>query len=294
MDITYVARHGGHDNDDEGAIAHALEQLGHRVTRLSERASVADIEEIECDFVLCHRWERFDVMSKVSRPIVFWYFDLLVGDYDARLRLRFRRAWAGVAASLCHTGFCTDGDWVKFDRTGKLFCLRQGADERVVGKGESPQKFHKLLFTGIVAGSGRREHIQRLSERYSIHIVGGNGYKGRVHGRRLANLIASSEVVIAPIAPVTDYYWSNRVYLTLGFEGFLLHPCAHELAVQYEPDRELVVYKTVDESMALIDHYLDHPEKREEIARAGYERTINEHLYRHRCAELIRTVRERL
>lgn len=294
MRITYIARHGGHDNDDEGAIAYALEQLGHDVRKIPETCSVEEVNECPCDFVLFHKWERYSVMEQVKWPMAFWYFDLLTGDGDPRLKLHERRHWVHVATSRVVAGFCTDGDWVALDRTGKLVCLRQGADERKVGLGVPGATRYPLLFTGIVLGDERREHLARLRTRYPLRIVGAMGYKGRVHGRELADLIASSDIVFSPISPVTDRYWSNRVYLTLGFGGFLVHRYARDLTDDYAGGKEIVYYETVESSFDVIDYYLARPDERAEIAQAGYQRTINDHLYRHRVAKLIRVMEERL
>ena len=123
MRIVYIARHGGHDNDDEGAIGFALEQLGHQVIRLPETCKASLINAQSCDFVLSHKWEDFSQASQVKHPLVFWYFDLLCGDAAPQLRIRSRRRWIHTMTKLCAVGFCTDGDWVSLDRTGKLHCL---------------------------------------------------------------------------------------------------------------------------------------------------------------------------
>lgn len=293
MRITYIARHGGHDNDDEGAIGYALEQLGHTVTRLPESCSAEDVRAVPRDFILFHKWENMTVMERLKDlPMAFWYFDLLVGDGDPRLRMPMRRNWASVATSLCIAGFCTDGDWVALDRTNKLYCLRQGADERKVGPGVPGSFRPPVLFTGVLLGQERRAHLSRIVGLYHTHILGGQGYKDRIHGRELADMIASSSVVLAPVSPITDRYWSNRVYLTLGFQGFLIHRWARELAKQFAEGEEIVYYHSVQESIDLIDYYLPRVEERARIAKNGYERVVKSHLYRHRCEELIRVMED--
>jgi len=294
MRIIHVARHGGHDNDDEGAISYALEQLGHSVVRLSESCSLEDVDSLDADFILCHKWENLPLVSKTRHPVACWYFDLLFGDGDPRLRMHLRRAWAGPMASVCTLMCCTDGDWVSQDRTGKLRVLRQGADERKIGPGTSGRVRHKMVFTGVILGLRRRQFVKEVSGRYPLHVVGGRGYYDRVHGRDLADLLATYDIAVAPDSPVTDRYWSNRVYLTLGFGGFLLHPYAADLTKDYEPGSELVMYRNMDEFFELADYYLEHEDERRRIANAGYARTVSNHLYRHRCAELVKMMEERL
>jgi hypothetical protein len=294
MDIVYIARHHSGDNDDEGAITHALRQLGHRVVRLPETCSVEQVKAMGGDFVLFHKWDHADIY-RIPQPKVFWYFDLTLSD-DPQLsgRMRRRRDWIHRVLPHCVLGFCTDGDLVDADKSGKLRWLMQGADERKVGLG-SPLAFHSpLLFTGIVRGGAQRQHhVDLLKQTYGddLLILGANGRAGRKHGRELADIIASCAVVIAPIGPSTDHYWSNRVYLTLGFGGFLVHPLCGYLNQHYLLGDELVVYRTEEESIAMIDYFLKRPEERQAIAERGYLRTVANHLYRHRCEELVAEVR---
>jgi len=60
----------------------------------------------------------------------------------------------------------------------------------------------------------------------------------------------------------------------------------------FEPGREVVAYRTPDECAELIRHYLDDPAERTAIAQAGHQRTLKEHTYARRMAELVRLVGE--
>ena len=52
------------------------------------------------------------------------------------------------------------------------------------------------------------------------------------------------------------------------------------------PGEEVVAYKDSADCARLIAYYLSHPDERDEIARAGQRRTLDEHNYRGRMAEL--------
>ena len=69
--------------------------------------------------------------------------------------------------------------------------------------------------------------------------------------------------------------------------GFLL--CYHqaELEQYFEVGRECDVFRNEHELLEKVRFYLDHPAKRREIARAGQQRTLNEHLYSHRLKTLL-------
>lgn len=292
MNILYVAKHDSGDNDDEGAITYAIESLGHTVQRLDERKGVKAYKYRGYDFILFHKWRDLPTLRSLSAPKVFWYFDLVdYPDHTLAGRNQTRTNWMNEITPLVDLGFCTDGDWVAKDTTGKLVCLRQGADVRYAGMGISSQDRIPILFTGIRHGGIQRSNcVDALFYRYGNRFV----QKSGVHGRKLADLIASSRIVVAPEGPATDNYWSNRVYLTLGFGGFLIHPFCQQLVIDYEPGRELIYYRDRPEMFMLIDHFLMNPTKRREISQAALQRTLSEHTYTHRVQRLIEIVKERL
>lgn len=314
MNILYVARHGSGDNDDEGAIYHALRDLGHTVRNVHEKPrhrSLADQRAItdlsyEFDFCLFHKWPDPREVAEVRCPRAFWYFDMVQpvdGDQTLLARSQSRVDWMKKVVPHCVAGFCTDGDWVDADKTGRLVHLMQGADGRFVGEGtplvtvEGEPAYPPVMFTGMINhGQRRAEHVAHLQDRYGdrFMVLGDGGPRYRLHQRKLADVFSTTKVVVAPDGPSTDRYWSNRVYLTLGFGGFLLHPYCEGLAEQYSQNVELVMYKSRQELDGLIDFYLQNDAHRDAMRLAGYKATVERHLYRHRCHELVRVMKERL
>lgn len=55
----------------------------------------------------------------------------------------------------------------------------------------------------------------------------------------------------------------------------------------FEPGAEVVVYQDDDDLLAKVRYYLDHPQEREAIARAGQARTLAQHTYRHRVQQIL-------
>lgn len=293
MKILYIAKHRNGFNDDEGAIGYALEQLGHEVVRIEER-HYTDAKKIDADFLLLHKFPRhkFNYLNKLSLPKVFWYFDL-VNYPDTTLKWRNidRLQWMTKAVKLVDLGFCTDGDWVDRDTTGKLVWLMQGADERVTGIYNPDNNYPPILFTGASnrVGRGRQEFIRKMDNKFDSdfnHVASG------IYREELGRMISGSKVVVAPDTPVTDRYWSNRVYMALGFGAFMIHKYSKGLARHYEENKEIVFYRDFDELFSLIEAYQSEDCKR--VARNGLSRTMREHTYQHRCETLVKIVREKL
>jgi spore maturation protein CgeB len=63
---------------------------------------------------------------------------------------------------------------------------------------------------------------------------------------------------------------------------------AEYLAHFFEPGREIVAYRDIEDLIPAIEHYLTHPREREEIARAGYQRAMRQH----RIGPRLRALRE--
>ena len=62
----------------------------------------------------------------------------------------------------------------------------------------------------------------------------------------------------------------------------------------FEPGAEVVGYRTAEECVTAIDHLLGHEPERSRIAQAGQARTLREHTYAGRMAELIALVQQLL
>lgn len=301
LKILFVAKHDCGDNDDEGAITHALRELGHYVVTLHERASGDAAVELSkhADLCLFLKWNGWEVIPHLHCPATFWYFDLVDAGEDGLAERTVRRLdWFKRTLRVVPLAFCTDGDFAA-KHPDQLVWLMQGMDERHAGRGEPGMHVTgnpDIIFTGIQTHSLQRiTHINELHAHYGSRFLAfGNHPRQRRHGRTLSNLFAAVPIVLAPDAPVSDRYWSNRVYLTLGMAGFLLHPYCAGLAEQYEDGTDLVFYRNRKECIDLIDFYLSDAAKRREISEHGYQTTLRKHLYRHRCQDLIRTVRERL
>ena len=293
MKIGYVARHDQpNSNDDEGAITFALEQLGHKVERLREiKGSVA--HRLDCDFLLFHHWNDSEALSRVKVPRCFWNFDLVTyPDPTLKERNQRRIQWMNLMTPLVDVGFCTDGDWVNQDKTGKLVRLTQGADERFIGHGQPKyENLPPILFTGTHKGGGRGREafVQHMQERWRDQFMQVKG----VHGRELADFIASAQVCVAPDHPATDNYWSNRVYLTAGFGGCLLHPRCNTLEGQYLNEEEILIFNGLEDLDIKLHSLLDDPQVCMKFRERAYQRTVKEHLYRHRCEVLVDVMKNR-
>lgn len=292
MKIIYVANHHQRSgNDDEGAITHALRVLGHEVLCFEERRPQKAVKERGVDFVLFHHWRTaYAYIHLFTAPKVMWYFDL-VDAKDRSVAPRTQRRITLITETMksVQAAFFTDGDWAAANTTKKAFHLSQGADERIVGKGTRSPGVPPLLFTGMRLGngSGRVAFVEEMSTRYGdsfLHLT-------QDYREELRNYIASTEVVMCPSSPVTDRYWSNRVYNAAGFGGCILHPYSAGLAEHFE-EHEVATYRNVEEMHTMIDFLLKNRPNRELLSENALARVQEEHLYRHRVEKMLSILKE--
>ena len=295
MRIAYIAKHGQlrHTNDDEGAIADALTTLGHSVTCVHENSATT----IPCgaDMLLFHKWHGAPWLKWFKPAKVFWYFDLVDYPTDSTIATRcsMRKQWMRQVVPMVDLGFCTDGDWVAADKTGKLAWLLQGADQRNIDANAPYEQQLPLLFVGSIDRCGQ-ERLTFFNEMRRIYRNGFLSFPRGFYGNALKDLIASCKIAVAPDGPVTDRYWSNRVYVMLGHGAFLLHPWCAELAKQYQDSKHLVYYRNRDHLHALVAQFLESSADRRRISNSGMIHTKQNHTYINRCRQLLDVVKSRL
>lgn len=301
MRIVYVARHHQADgNDDEGAIAHALRELGQGVILVDE--DNVPRAWPDCDVIMFHKWEgRSDFNRLPPKAVrVCWYFDLVSWPLDPTLSSRSgaRVSWMTRNGPDIDLLFATDGDWVRLVPStpyapGSAMWMPQGADGRIVGIGTQRRSKTPILMTGISKGGGREREsfVAEMANRWGSnfsHVSRG------IYRTQLRDLIAGTAIVVCPDSPVTDHYWSNRVYNAIGFGAFVLHPYCRRLADQFQDGKEIVFYSSRQDLHDKIARYLVRSEDRRAIAEAGLARVLREHTYRHRLEEMLQVISKAL
>jgi spore maturation protein CgeB len=81
-----------------------------------------------------------------------------------------------------------------------------------------------------------------------------------------------------------------RLFEATGVGAFLLTDHKDNLDSLFELNREVVAWRSIDDCLGAIDHCLRDDQTRQAIARAGQAKTLAQHTYRHRAAEILRFV----
>jgi spore maturation protein CgeB len=78
-----------------------------------------------------------------------------------------------------------------------------------------------------------------------------------------------------------------RLFEATGVGAFLLTDFKDNLHTLFAPDREVAVWRSVDDCLRVIERYRGDEGARAAVALAGHQRTMDQHTYRHRVRKIL-------
>lgn len=310
LNIVFV----GNFNVDYSSETHhkkSLESLGHKVIPLQEGVATSeDIlnNAINSDllvFVHTHGWVTpgnmsisnvFSILQENGIPTMTYHLDLWFG-----LKREKDLEQDDFYRSIGHF-FTVDklmADWFNDNTTVKGHYLQAGVFYDECRIADMPKEID-VLFVGSKGYHPewpyRPQLINWLSENYrGFRHWGGDG-AGTVRGRELNRLYGYSKVVVGDTLCLNynyPYYWSDRVYETLGRGGFIIHPYIQGMEEHFEDGKHLVFYEYGDfkQLKTLIDYYLEHDTEREKIRQQGHEHIKLNHTYKNRWQHILKELK---
>lgn len=326
MTITYVGNRKNRASDGksfntENHIALTLEKLGHTVNFIQEdeiepgtlarRAKGADL------FLWTRTWKPTDGVGHVSEndlnalkalgiPTASFHLDKYTGI----------KRDGGIGVDLFwHTDYVFSPEGSPeaeeiFRQHGiNHIYLKPGVfeDECYIetnlagGEIRTPVYKHEIIFVG----GGReyshpewndyRNKLMDCLESYGDKFAKYGWPQQTVRGEELNKLYASTKIVVGDslCKDFKDtYYWSDRVYETLGRGGFIIHPYIVGLDEEFEDKKTIVYYEygNWQQLKEKIDYYLEHDEEREAIRIAGHEFVKQNCTYTQRLQQMLYTI----
>jgi spore maturation protein CgeB len=304
---------GIHERSSSGRLAKRIAQARRHVHALAERASVLGrlrrrrllqtIEEAKPDLVLVsHDFLAPDAAAEVKRvaraPLALWYPDhiglfarayFLNAPYDV---LFFKDPYIVSALS----------------RTLRLnvHYLPECCNLRRHGPVELTAADHRRFGCQIATAGNlypyRAAFFSRLS-RFEVKIWGNppplwldvSGVEAMLQNVYVANeekakAFAAAAIVVNNLNPAEIWGVNVRTFEAAAAGAFQLIDWRPGLAQLFENGREIVSFRSHDELMRGIEHFLAAPEERAAIARRGQARAAADHTYEKRLAALLDTV----
>lgn len=166
----------------------------------------------------------------------------------------------------------------------------------------SPAQAIDVSFVGTVSPDHRQRIalLEAVAERYDLKLFGNppqalaaasplhRCFQGEVWGADMYQALRRSKVTLNSHIDMAGREAGNmRLFEATGVGAFLLTDFKDNLHTLFAPDREVAVWRSVGDCLTRIDRALGDDAGRETIARAGQARTIAQHTYRHRAAEIL-------
>jgi spore maturation protein CgeB len=177
-----------------------------------------------------------------------------------------------------------------------------GFEPRVLEEVRVGERDVPLSFVGSITSDhgSRYELINRLVRETDIRIWGRllsvpNGspimkrYQGEAWGRDMFRVLGRSKITINQHIDIAENYANNmRLFEATGMGALLITDWKENIGELFEPGKEVVCYKSVDECLELINYYSRHEAERAAIAAAGQRRTLQRHSYAQVVADQVR------
>ncbi|MBI4407193.1 MAG: glycosyltransferase [Candidatus Kerfeldbacteria bacterium] len=177
-----------------------------------------------------------------------------------------------------------------------------GFEERLVPLlADVTEKKYDVVFIGGFS-KVHRDSAQALEQLASVVPIDVWGYgietlpaaaklRERYHGEAWAldmyRIITQAKICINRHSSAAANYANNmRLFETTGLGTFLLTDQKQNLADLFAINQEVVAYGSADELISKVRYYLKQDVEREAIAKAGQQRTLQDHTYRQRMLEL--------
>jgi len=102
-----------------------------------------------------------------------------------------------------------------------------------------------------------------------------------------AKAYLSAKIVVNTISPCEIEGVNCTLFEAAGCGAFQIADWKASLPELFEPEREVVTFRTHQELKAKVDYYLAHPAERREIADRAYARAHREHTYEKRLEKML-------
>jgi spore maturation protein CgeB len=166
----------------------------------------------------------------------------------------------------------------------------------------APAKDIDVSFVGSVSPDHRQRItlLESVAERYDLKLFGSppqalpaasplhRCFQGEVWGADMYQALRRSKITLNSHIDMAGREAGNmRLFEATGVGAFLLTDFKDNLHTLFAPDREVAVWRSIDECLAAIGRATGDHDGCAEIARAGQARTMRQHTYRHRTAEIL-------
>jgi hypothetical protein len=223
---------------------------------------------------------------------------LLVGQSGPVLKDPGREGWS--VYDLLLSSFPPTLEWARsLGVPAELF--RLGFEHRVLEMIEPAKRSIPVSFVGSFLGvhAPRTSLLEAIARRFPLEVWGTppqrgfagspleKCWKGEAWGSDMYRVLGQSKIVINHHGDVPPYANNMRLYEATGMGALLITDWKENLGEIFDVGKEVVAYRSAEECLEMVGHYLAHDDERAAIAAAGEARTLRDHTYAKRMEELV-------
>jgi hypothetical protein len=189
-------------------------------------------------------------------------------------------------------------------RGARADLVRLAFDPMVLERVQPGVRDVPVSFVGSITVSHRRRFdlLEYLAQHIEIDIWGRiddppmpvpanspirSRYHGQAWGTDMYRVLARSKITVNQHIEIAGGCANNmRLFEATGMGALLITDWKSDIGEMFEPGKEVVCYRDAEECADLIRYYLNHEEERVRIAQAGQARTLKDHSYGARAAQM--------
>lgn len=188
------------------------------------------------------------------------------------------------------------------DKGARSELSRLAFDPRVLEQVETPARRDiEVSFVGSLSADhgGRIRLLETLADQVPLQVWGSGVdelpkssplracHRGEAWGKDMYRVLCRSRITINQHIDLAEGYSNNmRLYEATGCGALMVVDLGRNLGDMFEPSKEVVSYSSSEECVEAVRRMLADEAARREIAAAGQRRTLSQHTYSRRTAEL--------
>jgi spore maturation protein CgeB len=295
----------------EASIARAARSLGHacrlvnvvtwtqNLGRFAGPLLSRKVESFEPDVLILGRYatllgeHRLKKLMR-GRYSAFWYFDLRIPPIEDVVAL-------GRMADAMFTTYLPQVETYRALGVPNVLHLPQGMDPELDRPVRwIPSRYRcEVAFIGTGTSVQRQSLLRAMARSYDLQIRGPGWDKapdlpvvgGPIYGSAYARAVGGAAISLGasshPAQPSQVASASNRMWKVMGCGGFYLGEWVEGIEAFGQNGIHCAWYQNPEAALQLVRHYLDHPDKRREIAETGRRHALEHHTYAHRVRLLL-------
>jgi hypothetical protein len=198
---------------------------------------------------------------------------------------------------------------IPYFRSRNIRCeeVQQAYDQRINDLVKKEASTGDVVFIGTLlpkVHATRIAILEQLAEKINIDFYGQGyeqlpadspirkRYKGEANGLNMYNIYSRYKIALhIPGDTVNEFAGAKRLFEVTGIGTMLLTQQQSNISEYFEEGKELLCFTDANDCFEKIKYYLAHDKEREQVAKAGQQRTFSYHSFSKRAAEVDKIVR---